>query len=188
MPFPFKRDPRQDLEDLWRVERRDRGARDVGLSSVTAGEGSLELRTAGGDAVAHLGDLPGDDFGIGIPDGGPIVTIQQYIASRISALQSTLADLAAALETVQGELSGLAADLGELQSGAASQASLIQNLRDRIEIAEEALVDHNAALGNHAARIGSLESSDLLNQAQIQVLRTFLNQKFPDDPPPPWAW
>lgn len=65
--FPYGRSAQDDIADLWRLERRRAGARGAGLTSISPGEGSLDLLGPNGQPVARYGDMPGPKFGIGLP-------------------------------------------------------------------------------------------------------------------------
>lgn len=100
--FPYSRGIAEDLRDLFGFDRLSGWARTLGSSSITAGEGGLQL-VSGTTTIAVLGDLPGGGFGVGIPNGsGGFVTVQDHVAAKFAALRAS--DIISNNGTVQSDL------------------------------------------------------------------------------------
>lgn len=100
--FPYRRSVAEDLRDLFGFDRLSGWARTLGSSSITAGEGGLQL-VSGTTTIAVLGDLPGGGFGVGIPNGtGGFVTVQDHVAAKFAALRAS--DIISNNGTVQADL------------------------------------------------------------------------------------
>lgn len=94
MSFPYPRSPGQDLRDLFGAEQVRSRSRDLGRSSIRAGEGAIRvLNDALTVVVAQIGDLPGGGAGIGVP--GPSNTIVPVQTHVTNAVTSGTADLRA---------------------------------------------------------------------------------------------
>lgn len=153
--FPFRRSVADDLRDLYQIDRIDRQARTLGYSSISPGDGSLDLINASGTTIARYGDLPGGGFGIGVPDGsGGWRTVQADAQARADA----------ALTTAQGLISALSGRVTTAEGRLDSHASRIGAVENRATTAESRLDSHASRLGNaegrldsHVSRIGALE-------------------------------
>ena len=146
MRFPYQATLGSVLRDFAGVQRRTSYARTVGLSSITAGEGSLDLLPTDTSTtpVGIFGDLPGGGFGIGALIDGSMVNLASYaraekvrndtqdttLAShntRISAAQSTAnsaQSTANGAVTVNGTQNSRLNSLESAVSGAASQSQM----------------------------------------------------------------
>lgn len=146
MRFPYQATLGSVLRDFAGVQRRTSYARTVGLSSITAGEGSLDLLPTDTSTtpVGIFGDLPGGGFGIGALIDGSMVNLASYaraekvrndtqdttLAShntRITTAQSTANGAVTVNGTQNSRLNSLESSMG----GAASQ-SQVNTLIDEI--------------------------------------------------------
>jgi hypothetical protein len=146
MRFPYQATLGSVLRDFAGVQRRTSYARTVGLSSITAGEGSLDLLPTDTSTtpVGIFGDLPGGGFGIGALIDGSMVNLASYaraekvrndtqdktLAShntRITTAQSTANGAVTVNSTQNSRLNSLESSMG----GAASQ-SQVNTLIDEI--------------------------------------------------------
>lgn len=199
--FPFKRSVAQDLRDLWAIDRVDRQARNLGLSSLSPGDGSLDL-IDGGTTVARYGDLPGGGFGIGVPDGsGGWRTVQQDaqaradgavgpLASEITTARGGFANLNARLSDHASRLGGTEGRLTTAEGRLDSHASRIgatenvaNGVQSEVSTARGGFGSLNGRLNDHAARIGSAEGEidtiderSLINTFRYTQLRSYVVQ------------
>ena len=139
MRFPYQATLGSVLRDFAGVQRRTSYARTVGLSSITAGEGSLDLLPTDTSTtpVGIFGDLPGGGFGIGALIDGSMVNLASYaraekvrndtqdttLAShntRITTAQSTANGAVTVNSTQNSRLNSLESSMG----GAASQSQV----------------------------------------------------------------
>ena len=139
MRFPYQATLGSVLRDFAGVQRRTSYARTVGLSSITAGEGSLDLLPTDTSTtpVGIFGDLPGGGFGIGALIDGSMVNLASYaraekvrndtqdttLAShntRITTAQSTANGAVTVNGTQNSRLNSLESSMG----GAASQSQM----------------------------------------------------------------
>lgn len=139
MRFPYQATLGSVLRDFAGVQRRTSYARTVGLSSITAGEGSLDLLPTDTSTtpVGIFGDLPGGGFGIGALIDGSMVNLASYaraekvrndtqdttLAShntRITTAQSTANGAVTVNGTQNSRLNSLESSMG----GAASQSQV----------------------------------------------------------------
>ncbi|MSS84961.1 hypothetical protein FYJ24_09335 [Actinomycetaceae bacterium WB03_NA08] len=100
MRFPYQRTTGTLLREAFRVQRAQSSARNLGLSSITKGEGSIDLLatdTATTPEVS-IGDLPGGLFGIGLKVAGSIKEIGRHITDSISTATQPLKDRIGSLE------------------------------------------------------------------------------------------
>lgn len=154
--FPFRTSPGQDLRDLFGAERLRAQSRDLGSSSITQGEGSLELRpTDDGPAVAMFGDLPGGGFGVGVPDGaGGWRTVQQDAQVRADAAQAA------------AEAAGAAANAA-LAGRVTSAEGRLGTTEGRLSTAESKNSQQDGRLDSHASRLGATENDVTAMQSTI---------------------
>lgn len=68
--FPYPPDPSQDLMELFGRSKRRDTVRDAGYTSISPGEGALEVRDASGAVIGGVGNLPDGTMGLGIRRGG----------------------------------------------------------------------------------------------------------------------
>lgn len=143
--FPYRRTVRDDLTELWRLERRRSVARPAGLTSISAAEGSLDLIDDTGATIARYGDMPGDKFGIGIPHGGGWVTVQEYMGIRLQPL------------TIR---------MGEAEGRLDAHESRLDTHSDHLGLHDTQIWNINGRLNGHDSDISTLEGllSDLGDQ------------------------
>ena len=145
--FRFKHGVEDVLNGQARIQRLSSTARNLGLSSITRGEGSLDLVESDGDLEspsASFGDLPGGDFGVGAVIDGTMENLASYaraekvrndqqdttLAShntRITTAQTTANNAqttANGAETVNGTQNSRLNSLESSMSGAASQSQV----------------------------------------------------------------
>lgn len=172
--FPFRRSVAQDLRDLFAHDRLRAQTRDLGASSITQGEGSLELRpTDTGTAVVHIGDLPGGGSGVGVPDGaGGWRTVQADAQARADAAAasaaSALAALAARVTAAEGRLDSHASRLGAAEGS-------IGLLQSEISSARGGFGSLGARLNDHVSRIGAAENAIAALQLAAQAAMVVAN-------------
>ena len=180
--FPFRNDVGRDLRDLFAHDRLTAQPRGLGLSSITQGEGSLDLLDAGGAAVARMGDAPtGSGFGVLVPDGaGGWRTVQADAQARVDAgdavldarLDSAEGRLTATegvANAAQSEVTGARGGFGSLNNRLDSHGSRIgatesvaNGARSELNTARGGFASVGARLDDHASRLGSVEASALL--------------------------
>ena len=139
MRFPYQATLGSVLRDFAGVQRRTSYARTVGLSSITAGEGSLDLLPTDTSTtpVGIFGDLPGGGFGIGALIDGSMVNLASYARAekvRNDTQDTTLASHNTRINTAQTTANGAVtvngtqnSRLNSLESsmgGAASQSQM----------------------------------------------------------------
>ena len=139
MRFPYQATLGSVLRDFAGVQRRTSYARTVGLSSITAGEGSLDLLPTDTSTtpVGIFGDLPGGGFGIGALIDGSMVNLASYARAekvRNDTQDTTLASHNTRITTAQSTANGAVtvnstqnsrlSSLESAVSGAASQSQM----------------------------------------------------------------
>lgn len=175
--FPYQRTLRDDLAELWRIERYRSGARPAGLTSISATEGSLDLIDDTGATVARYGDMPGDKFGIGIPHGGDWVTVQEYVAIRLGPLTDRMGSAESRLDTHSQHLATHDSQLGAIgnrlnghDNDIDAIEDLLGDLADQIgDIAGDTSSIQNT-LGNLSDAISTLAGNVATNGARIVIL------------------
>ena len=114
--FPFAPSPHDDLRDLFGFQRAERTARNLGLSSITRGEGSLDLYETDAGPVTHrYGDLPDGSFGIGITHRGAFWNVSDLIGAgedRDDGQDGRMDGHASRLGSAEGRLDAHAGRLG----------------------------------------------------------------------------
>ena len=139
MRFPYQATLGSVLRDFAGVQRRESYARTIGLSSITAGEGSLDLLPTDTSTtpVGIFGDLPGGGFGIGALIDGRMENLGAYARAekvRNDTQDSTLASHNTRISTAQSTADGAVTvnstqdsrltSLESAVSGAASQSQM----------------------------------------------------------------
>lgn len=174
--FPFAPSPHDDLRDLFGFQRAERTARNLGLSSITRGEGSLDLYETDDGPVTHrYGDLPGGGFGVGITHRGNFANVSDLIGAgedRDDAQDGRLdshAGRIGATETKNaqqdGRLDDHASRIGAVEGDAGSLGTRISNAEDRLDghasrigATENKNTAQDGRLDSHVSRIGALEN------------------------------
>lgn len=176
--FPFAPSPHDDLRDLFGFQRAERTARNLGLSSITRGEGSLDLYETDDGPVTHrYGDLPGGAFGVGITHRGAFWNVSDLIgagedrddgqdgrmdghASRLGSAEGRLdahaGRLGAAegrLDSAEGRLDSHASRIGAVEGDAGGLGTRISNAEDRLD--------------GHASRIGATENKNTAQDGRL---------------------
>lgn len=147
--FPFRRSVGQDLRDLFGHDRIKDQERGLGYSSISPGEGSAEVRGAGGNTLAHFGHAAGKS-GFLVPDGASWQTVQEAIAAGTTALEGRM-------DTAEGRLDDHAARIGAVEGVNSTQ---------------------NGRLDDHASRIGALEGASGPSQAEFDALKGGVEQHY----------
>ena len=168
--FPFRADVGQDLRDLFAHDRLTAQPRGLGLSSITQGEGSLDLLDASGAAVARMGDAPtGPGFGVLVPDGaGGWRTVQADAQARADAgdavLDTRLDTAESRLTSTEGRLDSHASRLGAAEGRLDSHASRLgateavaNGARSELNAARAGFGSLSGRLSDLASRIGAAE-------------------------------
>ena len=176
--FPFAPSPHDDLRDLFGFQRAERTARNLGLSSITRGEGSLDLYETDDGPVTHrYGDLPDGSFGVGITHRGNFANVSDLIgagedrddgqdgrmdghASRLGSAEGRLdahaGRLGAAegrLDSAEGRLDSHASRIGAVEGDAGALGTRISNAEDRLD--------------GHASRIGATENKNTAQDGRL---------------------
>ena len=171
--FPFRADVGQDLRDLYAHDRLTAQPRGLGLSSITQGEGSLDLLDAGGAAVARMGDAPtGSGFGVLVPDGaGGWRTVQadaqaraDVVDARVTQTNTRVTAVEGRVSTAEGRLDSHASRLGAAEGRLDSHASRLGateavagGARSELNAARGGFGSVGARLNSHSSRIGATE-------------------------------
>ena len=162
--FPFRADVGQDLRDLFAHDRLTAQPRGLGLSSITQGEGSLDLLDAGGTAVARMGDAPsGGGFGLLVPDGvGGWRTVQADAQARADVVDARVTAVEGRVTSAEGRLDSHASRLGATE-GVANGA------RSELNAARGGFASVGDRLSNHASRLGAVENTANSADQQSQL-------------------
>ena len=149
--FPYRRTWDSDVDDLWTALRRQSQANRIGNSSLSPGEGSLDLLNAAGDPVAKVG-TDGGSTGLLVPNGsGGWRTVQVDAQARADAAQSAAAaDATAKANAAQSAANGYTD----------TKTSALPGLSSEIANARGGFSTLGARLSDHASRLGSLENYD----------------------------
>ena len=154
--FPYPPSVNTDLRDLFRKDREGRTARDLGRSSITRGDGSLDLYETDDGPVTHrYGDLPGGSFGVGITHRGAFANVSDLIGGvqdKNTAQDGRLGSAEGRLDGHDGRLDGHASRLGTAEGRLDSHAG-------RIGATETKNAAQDGRLDDHASRIGAVEGS-----------------------------
>ena len=154
--FPYPPEVRTDLRALFRHDRQSRRSRDLGSSSITRGEGSLDLYETDDGPVTHrYGDLPDGSFGVGITHRGAFANVSDLIGGvqdKNTAQDGRLGAAEGRLDGHDGRLDGHASRLGAAEGRLDSHAG-------RIGAVESKNTAQDGRLDDHASRIGAVEGS-----------------------------
>ena len=161
--FPYPPEVRTDLRALFRHDRQSRRSRDLGSSSITRGEGSLDLYETDDGPVTHrYGDLPGGGFGVGITHRGAFANVSDLIGGvqdkntaqdgRLDGQDGRLDGHDTRLGDAEGRLDAHAGRLGSAEGRLDSHAG-------RIGATETKNSQQDTRLDSHAGRIGAVEGS-----------------------------
>lgn len=154
--FPYPPDVRTDLRALFRHDRENRRSRDLGSSSITRGEGSLDLYETDDGPVTHrYGDLPDGSFGVGITHRGAFSNVSDLIGGvqdKNTAQDGRIGAAEGRLDGHDGRLDGHASRLGAAEGRLDSHAG-------RIGATESKNTQQDSRLDSHASRIGAVEGS-----------------------------
>lgn len=181
--FPYPPDVPTDLRDLFKLNRQDRTSRDLGASSITRGEGSMDLyETDDGPVVGRYGDLPDGSFGVGFTHRGAFWNVSDLIGQgqdhddaqdgRLNGHDGRLDGHATRLGAAEGRLDGAEGRLDSHATRIGSAEGRLDAHAGRLGGAEGRLDDHAGRIGatetrnstqdgrldNHASRIGAVES------------------------------
>ena len=176
--FPYPRGVENELAHLFGLDRKGRTSRNLGLSSITKGEGSLDLYETDDGPVTHrYGDLPGGAFGVGITHRGAFWNVSDLIgagedrddgqdgrmdghASRLGAAENRLdahagrlGSAEGRLDSAEGRLDSHASRIGAVEGDAGGLGTRISNAEGRLD--------------NHASRIGATESKNTAQDGRL---------------------
>lgn len=168
--FPYPPDVNTDLRALFRLDRQNRTARDLGASSITRGEGSLDLYDTDAGPVTHrYGDLPDGSFGVGITHRGAFANVSDLIGGvqdKNTAQDGRLGAAEGRLDGHDGRLDGHASRLGTAEGRLDSHAGRIGSAEGRLDThagrigaTETKNSQQDTRLDSHAGRIGAVEGS-----------------------------
>lgn len=173
--FPFARSPSEDLRDLYRIDRLRAQARGLGHSSISPGEGSLDVRNAAGNPVARYGH-EGGKSGLLVPDGSGWQTIQEYTAAQVAAGTSALGTRMGAaegrLDSHASRIGAAESDISAVEGVNAAQTTRLDGHASRIGAAEGVNTTQNGRLDAHASRLGAAENGISAAESAINVLAT----------------
>ena len=161
--FPYTPDVNSDLRTLFRKDRESRTGRHLGLSSITKGEGSLDLlETDDGPVAARYGDLPDGSFGVGVTHRGAFSNVSDLIGGvqdkntaqdgRLDGHDGRLDGHDTRLGSAEGRLDAHAGRLGSAEGRLDTHAG-------RIGATETKNSQQDGRLDDHASRIGAVEGS-----------------------------
>lgn len=161
--FPYPPEVRTDLRALFRHDRQGRRSRDLGSSSITRGEGSLDLYETDDGPVTHrYGDLPDGSFGVGITHRGAFANVSDLIGGvqdkntaqdgRLDGHDGRLDGHDTRLGDAEGRLDAHAGRLGAAEGRLDTHAG-------RIGATETKNSQQDTRLDSHAGRIGAVEGS-----------------------------
>ena len=134
-------------DDLSRLHSSLRAAdtsREIGYSSVTQGEGSLDLLTESGDVRASLGDQPDGRFGVSITHRGSLRFLPDLftdLEDEDEALSSRISGLGDRMISAEGRLDG--------------HDSTLSSHGTRLNGHDSTLASHNTRIGNAQSRADS---------------------------------
>ena len=141
MAFPYRPSVHDDLRDLFGYRRVESTNRRLGSSSITKGEGSLDLwETETGPVVARYGDLPDGSFGVGVAHRGAFVNISNLIGDT------------------EDRLDGHDTTLGQHSATLSSHNTRITAAQSRADGAHTRLNGVDSTLSSHNTRISSAQS------------------------------
>lgn len=161
MRFPYQYTIADELREREQVQRKMSFARNMGLSSITRGEGSFDGLATDTATTPEwvIGDLPDGTFGIGAKINGQLVNIANWTKTRTDQLQSAvnveasrndsqdtiianhtgrLDSHASRIGAVENAVGNAAStdDIADLRSRLLTLSSKEQNLRERVEALE----------------------------------------------------
>lgn len=151
-----------DLSRLHASTRAGDTSREIGYSSVTQGEGSLDLITESGAVRAQIGDQPDGRFGVSIWHRGQLRFIPdliQELQDEDVALSNRISGLGDRMVSAEGRLDGHDSTL-------ATHNTRISGLGDRMVSAEGTLSSHNTRIGNAQSRADAAHSNAATAQAR----------------------
>lgn len=141
MTWPGRVTIRDDLSRLHASSRAGDTSREIGYSSVTEGEGSLDLPTESGAVRAQIGDQPDGRFGVSIWHRGSL----RFIPDLIQELQDED-------EALSGRISGL----GDRMISA----------EGRLDGHDSTLASHNTRISNAQSRADAAHSNAATAQSR----------------------
>lgn len=148
MRFPYQATVGSNLRELFQHERLATTSRDLGNSSITRGEGSLDLyQTDSGPVVASFGDLPDGSQGVGVLVGG----VMRNAGGLFGEQGSAISGLGTRMGSAEGRLDSHASRLGATENG-------ISALGGRMSTAEGRITTLQGTVGGHTSSISSLSS------------------------------
>ena len=134
-------------DDLSRLHSSLRAAdtsREIGYSSVTQGEGSLDLLTESGAVRASLGDQPDGRFGVSITHRG-----------SLRFLPDLFTDLEDEDDSLSNRISGLGDRMISAEGRLDGHDSTLSSHGTRLNGHDSTLASHNTRIGNAQSRADS---------------------------------
>lgn len=202
--FPFAPSPHDDLRDLFGFQRAERTARNLGLSSITRGEGSLDLYETDGGPVTHrYGDLPDGSLGVGITHRGAFWNVSDLIGAgedrddaqdgRMDGHASRLGSAENRLDSAEGRLDSHASRIGAIEGDAGSLGTRISNAESRLDshasrigATENKNTAQDGRLDSHVSRIGALENRAAQIESNITKVTAAINKLAQEVGIDPW--
>lgn len=167
MSFPERPSLARDNRDSWREHRRDMRSRHVANSSISPGEGSLDILDAAGDVVSSVGHA-NNKAGLVFKNADGAWTTPQEESSRTEG-RLTANETAISTERARNDTQWSHID---------SHANHIAGLQTRMSTAETRIAEETSrndlqwtVIDQRTARIAALESALSTAQADIADLK-----------------
>ncbi|WRS30609.1 hypothetical protein U6G28_02665 [Actinomycetaceae bacterium MB13-C1-2] len=172
MRFPYQKNLGSTLRDFAGVQRHQSYARTLGLSSITKGEGSIDLLPTDDSTTpeASLGDLPDGSQGVGARINGNMVNLATWTVDRTDRLQTAI---------------------NNEKSRNDSQDTIIANHSGRLDSHASRIGAAENRLTNAEGQISGLRdvATQVLSlQRQVADLSARLQRVYADKQPTGWAW
>lgn len=170
MTFPYRPSIHGDLRDLFGAQRMERTARNLGVSSITRGEGSLDLyETDAGPVRGMYGDLPGGGFGVAVTYRGSLRDVADIFgdqqdqldahASRLTAAEGRLDSAESRLNSAESRLSSAEGRLDSHASRIGATETKNTQQDNRLGALESKDSQQDGRLDSHASRLGATENA-----------------------------
>lgn len=163
--FPFRRSVGQNLRDLFEHDRLLAQSNQLGYSSLSPGEGMVEVWDASDELVAAVGHDDDGNAGLLVPaPGGGLQTVQEHIAAALAAeaaqLEARIADAEARLDGHASRLGAAENDIADVQAANAAQTTRLDGHAVRLgrhendmEAIDAKLVNAHNALEQRVAEL-----------------------------------
>lgn len=167
MRFPYQANLGSTLRDFAGVQRHQSYARNMGNSSITKGEGSLDLLPTDDSTTpeASIGDLPDGSQGVGARIDGTMVNLATWSKSQVDGLSTRITTEKNRNDAQDSTLANHNTRISTAQT-AANDAQSTANGAVTVNNTQ------NGRLDAHASRIGALENAvgNQVTQSQIDEI------------------